>query len=336
MTSKIIVNNIESDTGVSTITISSPVNLSGGTTGGVTVGTGASITSPATNVLTMSTNDTERIRVGAAGSIGIGTDNPIQTLDVRGETTFGEGITKADLEWGTDTYQRVYSFSGASGGATTSPADAAILLANPNTNPSNTRVGSIVFGNKVVGTANTSTNPGIKATIDGRTNTNISTNADDTGGHININTKPDGGDLRTVATFNSEGHFLQNYQPRFEAYNGPADVTGAVLVFGSTSFNTGGHYSTTTGRFTAPVAGHYWFFANPYRYSTLDDGIIYLRVNASNRVESRKWTAGATGWLTFDSGMTVYLNVDDYVDVYGSTRTHCNTNLSRFSGFLIG
>jgi len=51
MTSKIIVNNIESDTGVSTITISSPVNLSGGTTGGVTVGTGASITSPATNVL---------------------------------------------------------------------------------------------------------------------------------------------------------------------------------------------------------------------------------------------------------------------------------------------
>ena len=36
MTSKIIVNNIQSDTGISTITISSPIALSGGVTGGVT------------------------------------------------------------------------------------------------------------------------------------------------------------------------------------------------------------------------------------------------------------------------------------------------------------
>jgi hypothetical protein len=85
MTSRIIVNNIQSDTGVSTVTISSPVNLSGGITGGgFSVGTGASIGSPATNVLTISTNNTERIRVGAAGSIGIGTDNPSKFIDITG------------------------------------------------------------------------------------------------------------------------------------------------------------------------------------------------------------------------------------------------------------
>jgi hypothetical protein len=85
MTSKIIVNNIESDTGVSTVTISSPVNLSGGITGGgFAVGTGASIGSPATNVLTVSTNNVERIRVGAAGSIGIGTNNPTRLIDISG------------------------------------------------------------------------------------------------------------------------------------------------------------------------------------------------------------------------------------------------------------
>ena len=58
MTSKIIVNNIESDTGVSTVTISSPVNLSGGITGsGFSVGTGVSISSPSANILKINRND---------------------------------------------------------------------------------------------------------------------------------------------------------------------------------------------------------------------------------------------------------------------------------------
>jgi hypothetical protein len=85
MTSRIIVNNIQSDTGISTITISSPVNLNGG----FSVGTGVSIASPATNVLTINTNNTERIRVGAAGSIGIGTDNPQRLIDISGSATTG-------------------------------------------------------------------------------------------------------------------------------------------------------------------------------------------------------------------------------------------------------
>jgi hypothetical protein len=68
MTSKIIVNNIQSDTGVSTVTIASPVALSGGITGtGFAVGTGASISSPATNVLTLGTNNVERVRVDSSG-----------------------------------------------------------------------------------------------------------------------------------------------------------------------------------------------------------------------------------------------------------------------------
>ena len=87
MTSKIVVNNIESDTGVSTVTIASPVALSGGITGtGFAVGTGASISSPATNVLTLGTNNTESVRINSTG-VGIGTNNPASTLDVGGEIT---------------------------------------------------------------------------------------------------------------------------------------------------------------------------------------------------------------------------------------------------------
>ena len=42
----------------------------------ITVGTGASVTSPSANVLTLGTNDTERFRITSAGLIGIGTVSP--------------------------------------------------------------------------------------------------------------------------------------------------------------------------------------------------------------------------------------------------------------------
>ena len=50
----------------------------------ITVGTGASVTSPSANVLTLGTNTAERLRITSAGSIGIGTNNPGTKLDVRG------------------------------------------------------------------------------------------------------------------------------------------------------------------------------------------------------------------------------------------------------------
>ena len=50
----------------------------------ITVGTGASVTSPSANVLTLGTNTAERLRITSAGLIGIGTDNPGTKLDVRG------------------------------------------------------------------------------------------------------------------------------------------------------------------------------------------------------------------------------------------------------------
>lgn len=60
-------------TGVSSL--SNPSNI--------VVGTGVSIVSPSTNELSIRTNDAERIRVGAGGSVGIGTDNPDSKLHIR-------------------------------------------------------------------------------------------------------------------------------------------------------------------------------------------------------------------------------------------------------------
>ena len=81
MTSKIVVNNIEADTGVSTVTFGSEISASKIVTssGEFTVGTGASVSSPATNVLTLGTNNAERVRIDSSGNVGIGTDDPNNT-----------------------------------------------------------------------------------------------------------------------------------------------------------------------------------------------------------------------------------------------------------------
>ena len=90
MTSKIVVNNIEADAGVSTVTFNSNVergisNLH--STGlnvsdtflhstGLNVGTGATIHQPADNVMTLGTNGSERLRIDSSGNVGINEDGP--------------------------------------------------------------------------------------------------------------------------------------------------------------------------------------------------------------------------------------------------------------------
>ena len=51
---------------------------------GIDVGTGTSISSPSSNVLTLGTNNEERLRIDSDGKFGLGTTSPGRTLDVNG------------------------------------------------------------------------------------------------------------------------------------------------------------------------------------------------------------------------------------------------------------
>ena len=51
-------------------------------TTGLNVGTGVTIHSPASNILTLGTNDAERLRISSTGNIGIGTENPDHKLQL--------------------------------------------------------------------------------------------------------------------------------------------------------------------------------------------------------------------------------------------------------------
>jgi len=53
--------------------------------GQLSLGTGTSISSPGSNILTLGTNSVERVRIESGGNIGIGTDFARTELDVRGD-----------------------------------------------------------------------------------------------------------------------------------------------------------------------------------------------------------------------------------------------------------
>ena len=79
MTSKIIVNTIEADTGISSVTFASNINLQNDSSvlvssSGVTLGTGSTIAAPSANEITLSTNSAERLRITSAGSVVLQTD----------------------------------------------------------------------------------------------------------------------------------------------------------------------------------------------------------------------------------------------------------------------
>ena len=80
MTSKIIVNTIEADTGISSVTFASNINLQNDSSvlvssSGVTLGTGSTIAAPSANEITLSTNSAERLRIDSAGRLGLGANN---------------------------------------------------------------------------------------------------------------------------------------------------------------------------------------------------------------------------------------------------------------------
>ena len=266
-------NNTLSSSGVSTF--SSGIVVSAGTTAAPSISpTGDSNTGiffPSADTIAFAEGGVEAARFDSSGRLGIGTISAVKPLDVRGEATFGVGITTGDLNWSKDDNQLVYTFSGTASGA--NPADGTVALVNPNSNPSASRVGTIVFGNKVSGTSVTG-NPGIKAFIESYTNTNVA-NAADTGGLLRFYTKPDNGELGVQMQLNSNGNLLFNsgYGSAATAYGCRAwanfGSTGVIRSSGnvnSVTKNSSGNY-TINFTTSMPDAN---YCAN---YTTCDDNV---------------------------------------------------------------
>ncbi len=138
---------------------------------------------------------------------------------------------------------------------------------------------------------------------------------------------------------NSAGIVTKPLQPAFSAYRTLGNVTSGVYICNLTHFNTGGHYSTSTGRFTAPVAGRYTISSilMSQTDNTYNNKAYTIRVNDSNYKEVYGSSGSAVHHQFVWSGI-IELAANDYVTLnyqnftmYGGGSTY-----STFSGHLIG
>ena len=159
-------------------------------------------------------------------------------------------------------------------------------------------------------------------------------------------------------TINGSGHVTKPATPAFRAgrHSSSQNVNaGDAIVFnyvsgGSIHFNQGNHYSTTTGKFTAPVAGVYSFFTHVI-YQGLSDGqsmidVFHMYINNTQAGYSHKrgeYIANETGnggYYTDTGDLTaVKLAVGDEVwvrNAINSLTIHANPTYCTFSGFLVG
>lgn len=91
MTSKIVVNNIQADSGINTVTFGSNIIVSAGSTSSPAISpsgdSNTGIYFPAADTVCIAEGGTEVLRVNSSGNVGLGVTVPGSKLDVDGEVT---------------------------------------------------------------------------------------------------------------------------------------------------------------------------------------------------------------------------------------------------------
>ena len=139
-------------------------------------------------------------------------------------------------------------------------------------------------------------------------------------------------------------------QPRFFAWSNSGSVGfsgSGPIVLNSTAYNSGSHYSTGTGYFTAPVNGVYHFTVGVYTYNATQFSWKLVPTAGSlsnnNAHVSRNNNSGDDLLLVqaFNSGqhggsITIYLNANEQFG-WGSRSSSGNYYgaHSYFSGYLL-
>lgn len=138
----------------------------------------------------------------------------------------------------------------------------------------------------------------------------------------------------------SAGRINLDYQPMFHAIRDAGHVTSTgVFIWNNVILNVGSHYNSTTGQFTAPIAGKYLFsmFLLGQSGSNWDvrwqlNGSQYAGGDLRNNAAlSSNFTLSSTTLVNMSANDTFRLNVSALPagNIYGS-------GLNGFTGIMVG
>ena len=117
-----------------------------------------------------------------------------------------------------------------------------------------------------------------------------------------------------------------------------------VIKFQTVQHNVGTHYSTSTGRFTAPVNGFYVFHYAGFGYNggliaATNTTAVSLRVNGSTYVVAvYDMKQDGRGYPSSTASVGLYLTANDYVEMYTSGQgqyADASNFYTHWSGYLL-
>jgi len=297
----------------------------------------------------------DSLNIDSSGDVGIGTTSPSSFYS--GANNFvvgdGSGATGMSIFSGTTDTGRIYFADGTSGAELY--AGYVEYSHNINKMQFGTNGGTKAVidssGNVGIGTNSPSfpltTYRSSAGTIaefrsaDGTYNPRFSIYGDSSGTHLHHTWSSSAGNLifevggsagtNEKMRIDDSGRVTMPYQPAFSATNPGINVSGA-LVFSSALFNNGSHYSTSTGRFTAPISGMYYFYVQTLANSGMFDISFYKNgTRLLGHSESQEST-----YKTVSNAQIIYMNANDYVDARVWDGSSYGSDYSIFTGYLLG
>lgn len=144
-----------------------------------------------------------------------------------------------------------------------------------------------------------------------------------------------------VMKYDSAGRVTMPYQPAFHAVRTGGNVSSTgIFICNTVTYNDGNHYNSSTGRFTAPVAGSYQmnFFVLAQNGNNFD---FAIRVNGSQYpgMDIRCNSGAIGGNFTLSCSAIFKLSANDIVDPFISSYVSgpiYGLGLNGFSMYLLG
>ena len=175
---------------------------------------------------------------------------------------------------------------------------------------------------------------------------------------LKVGTIQDHANSNTAITIDSSGRVATPTRPAFRAYSSTSGYTTVthneyqIMQLNAEEFDIGGHYNTSTYRFTCPVNGIYWFGMRAYMHSdggtlratiikgttnpATDESTFLAQDYRSSNVSQRNGTLQCSCVVQMSANDQVGAYVRHDSDTNNSYYSENNVLYSSFEGYLIG